>query len=118
MPITISIDSCYIELTAGDYELVWGTLDPNQFATQRVVIAFDNSAAVGMSNILLPYTSSLPSDGVQLYVVKTSNDAFPLRVEAHPADNVNSGDWVFVNPKGAVFLQNLALNIWSAFLTV
>ena len=71
-----------MKLTAGAWELVWGTLDPQNLSTQRVIIFSD--ATDGEVDITLPPTSDPKTKEVQLYIINTSDTT--NKSYAYPAD--------------------------------
>lgn len=108
------INSNNFTLPAGDYQFVWGSVDPQQLATQKVIVGCDTSS--GDVNIILPQSGSPQSNNVILYISKVTADGNAVNVS--PADgDLLSGDIVSLQLGGlyvtAVFI-NFFVNNWAS----
>lgn len=86
----VLIDSNIIRLTAGSYELIWGSLDPQQLQLSKVTVLIDETD--GSVDILLPPTTDTQSKYAQLIVAITTEQGNSVSVSAFDGDTFNGGD--------------------------
>lgn len=113
MPIPYPVNSNNFTLTAGDYQLEWGSVDPQQLATEKVIISCDTSS--GDVNVILPQSGSPQSINTLFYIAKVTADGNAANIS--PAD----GDLLSGNPDSiqlgrkyqTITLINFFLNNWA-----
>ena len=111
----VSIDGSKILLTAGNYQLVWGALNPQELNNQQVAIQADVTA--GDVTIALPPTSEPQSGFAKLIIGREIASANVLYVAAHDGDTINGKARNAELPNGGyAMLVNLFGNNWVAFL--
>ena len=103
----------YINLTAGDYALIWGSVDPQQLATQNVIISCDTSN--GDVNITLPQSGSSQSNNTIIHISKVTGDGNVANVSPADGDLLSGDTSSFqLNRKYmTITLVNFFVNNWS-----
>lgn len=112
-PTQYLINSTSFVLTAGDWQLNWGSIDPQQLTTNKIAIIADTT--INNVSIELPPSSEEQTNNVQFYIVKAVA-ANVLNINAAGGDSINGNPVLTINSQySAAFLQNLFLTLWTAF---
>ena len=109
----ILIGGSKIKLTKGDYQLVWGSVNPQELNNAQIVVACD--ATDGEVNVMLPPTTQQQSNFATIWVGKL--DSVKNNVTIYPSD----GDTINGQSSAPIpeqynwgFLQNLNGTNWTA----
>ncbi len=115
-PIPVLLSASTTKLTAGSYQFIWGSLDPQQVPLAKVIIATDTTD--GDISIILPVTSDEKSKSAGFFITKINDDdeAHSVTVSA----DTDAGDLLQGDTKSlemetfgrAIILQNPYGNNW------
>ncbi len=108
-----TINSNKITLTAGSWKLIWGSLDPKQFDTSKIVIGADVSD--GNVNIILPPTNTPQSLNSNIIITTIPPDKEDKAIIYPIVGNTINGRYPItielISGKGATF-YNLVGHNW------
>ena len=112
----ILISGSKIKLTAGSYQLVWGSVNPQELNNRQVVVLCDSTD--DEVYVYLPPTTQQQSNFAQFVVGKISDDLNNIYLKPSDGDNVNGNPDYSTKGNFEYFIaQNFDGNNWSTFQT-
>ncbi len=109
----VLINGSKLKLTAGAYQLVWGSVNPQELNNSEVVIACD--ATDGDVDVILPPTSQQQSNFATIAVGKIDNEK-DKSVNIYPSGDDTMDGKLSVQLRGqynSVFIKNLYGSDWT-----
>lgn len=109
------INSTEIVLTAGDWQLSWGSIDAQQVTTSKISIGADTSG--GNVSVQLPQSSAQQSTNAQFSLIKATADGNSLFINAGSGDTINGSSTQTITTQWKAAVMQLFLTNWIAVVT-